>query len=364
ANGASRGDLNSGFLDQIQALCWMQTCIAKVGGDRTRATINGARARARPSVALRMTIGAGWAGLFGQGIAQSVYRTQLAGPRALVHRFEFYAEQAGCGGARTREETVGSLGKADMVTLGKAQDAANGLCSSLRWAFTDHPSALFQAGDFAKAPLIVGATSNETLSSGTDIPSALKSFFPAITDADVGAIVAAYPADDFTGAEQVMQFATGDAELRCGREVMSGAAAKSEVKTWTYTYNQANPTGGSDAAGHAAENWMVFRGSNTGADGTVTVTPQSPVELAFAAELIAYRLSFVRAGDSNAFKLAMSPPWDGYGADGSGGQAVRIEMQQDSRNGTSASGSYTERQLGEEGERCVLVGGMVEDLEN
>lgn len=43
-----------------------------------------------------------------------------------------------------------------------------------------------------------------------------------------------------------------------------GEAFAKAVQTWTYRYNQPNPTNGSDSVGHAAENWMMFLGTNTG----------------------------------------------------------------------------------------------------
>ena len=43
-----------------------------------------------------------------------------------------------------------------------------------------------------------------------------------------------------------------------------GTAFGEKSKAWTYRYNQPNPTTGSDVVGHAAENFMMFNGSNTG----------------------------------------------------------------------------------------------------
>ena len=44
---------------------------------------------------------------------------------------------------------------------------------------------------------------------------------------------------------------------------MGGGFAQ-KTKAFTYRYNQPNPTSGSPAVGHAAENWMMFLGTNTG----------------------------------------------------------------------------------------------------
>ena len=37
-----------------------------------------------------------------------------------------------------------------------------------------------------------------------------------------------------------------------------------QTKAFAYRYNQANPTSGSTIVNHAAENWMMFQGTNTG----------------------------------------------------------------------------------------------------
>ena len=50
------------------------------------------------------------------------------------------------------------------------------------------------------------------------------------------------------------------------RETIGNAAVKfSGGKVWTYRYNQPNPTENEPGiTEHAAENWMMFLGSNTG----------------------------------------------------------------------------------------------------
>ena len=51
---------------------------------------------------------------------------------------------------------------------------------------------------------------------------------------------------------------------RLQREIIGGAA-KIDSKAWVYRYNQPNPTAHEPGiTEHAAENWMMFLGSNTG----------------------------------------------------------------------------------------------------
>lgn len=73
------GDLNAGFLDQVEALRWVQKHITKFGGDPKKVTINGESAGGA-SVELHLIANAGQENLFRGAIAQSVYRTPLPTP--------------------------------------------------------------------------------------------------------------------------------------------------------------------------------------------------------------------------------------------------------------------------------------------
>lgn len=73
------GDLNAGFLDQIEALRWVQNHISKFGGDPNQVTINGESAGGS-SIELHLIASAGKENLFRGAIAQSVYRTPVPTP--------------------------------------------------------------------------------------------------------------------------------------------------------------------------------------------------------------------------------------------------------------------------------------------
>ncbi|KAF9224779.1 alpha/beta-hydrolase [Gyrodon lividus] len=352
-------DFNVGFEDQIQALKWVKQYISAFGGDPNRVTINGQSAGGS-SVELHMVAHEGEQ-LFHGAIAQSVYRTPLPTPEQQQPLFEFYSSYAGCG--------TGSIGKqmaclrnASISALARAQDAAtqgkfNGLYHTFHPVvdgvlFTGYPTLQFQLNEFTQVPLIVGSTSNETLSGGDNISLALKEYFPSLTETDIQEFLALYPLCDYDSATQRFQVATGEPDVICGREAMGGASSLFS-DTWTYRYNTPNPTSGSDAVAHAAENWMMFNGSNTGFNGTTTFTFQTPAELAFASELIAYWLSFVRSGNPNTYKLDMSPAWERYTPT----NKVRMVLMQDFQNQNlmTVSRSYMEEQPTGEGSRCAFA---------
>ena len=102
---------------------------------------------------------------------------------------------------------------------------------------------------------------------------------------------------------------------------------------------------------YSAEKWMMFRGTSTGFNGSTTFQPMTPQDDAFAAELIAYWLSFVRAGDPSTFRLARSPVWPAYTVQGK----ERIVLQEPRSEDTSVSGSVAEQEPELETSRCAFV---------
>jgi carboxylesterase type B len=79
---ATVGDLNAGFLDQIEALRWIKENIASFGGNPNQVTISGESAGGS-SVELHL-VAKNVERLFHRAIAQSVYRTPLPTPEQQV----------------------------------------------------------------------------------------------------------------------------------------------------------------------------------------------------------------------------------------------------------------------------------------
>ncbi|OBZ66688.1 Acetylcholinesterase [Grifola frondosa] len=275
--------------------------------------------------------------------------------------FDFYAEHAGCG-IGSVSARLACLRNASISALARAQDTAQYHCTAPFHLFhptldgkliVDTPTVSILQGNLRDIPIIVGATSNETLSGG-DIPTALKAFFPGLNDNDIDEYLEVYPSSDFDSDGQREQVATGESELICAREIIGRAAAK-KSKAWTYRYNQAVPTSGSSTVGHASENWMMFKGTSTGFNGSTVFQPMRPADEAFAEELIAYWLSFVRAGDPNTYKLARSPMWPSYTIN----KKERIVLQEGPDNSTTVSGSFPEVEPDLETKRCLFVASKV-----
>ncbi|KAK0494032.1 alpha/beta-hydrolase [Armillaria luteobubalina] len=354
ASSSEHGDLNVGFLDQTQALRWVKQHISSFGGDPEHVTINGQSAGGS-SVELHLV--AHGEQLFSGAIAQSVYRAALPSPEQQKPLFDFYAGKPGCGIGDLASQ-MDCLRNASIGDLARAQDSS---FAGPYYAFhpvidgkilTEHPTTAIDSGRFAQVPLIVGSTSNETSVASLDIGQTLKRFYPGLDDVD------AYPSSDFDSELQRLFVLGGETVFICARPILGTAYSSAGLKSWAYRYNQPNPTSSdTTTVAHAAENWMMFLGTNTGFNGTTTFSPMTAEEKAFAEELIAYWLSFVRAKNPNTFKLKRSPVWNGYTAD----SKDQIVLQQ---NTTTASGSFVELEPQKNGDRCRFVASKAEKEQN
>ncbi|KAL0565380.1 hypothetical protein V5O48_016647 [Marasmius crinis-equi] len=112
-------DLNAGFLDQIEALRWIQRNIRSFGGDPARVMIDGHSAGGS-SVLLHLLCEEEEK-LFAAAIAQSVYWVPV--PRVDQQRelFDFHANEAGCHEGNVSEQ-MECLRRTDVSALTRAQD--------------------------------------------------------------------------------------------------------------------------------------------------------------------------------------------------------------------------------------------------
>ncbi|KAF9460347.1 Alpha/Beta hydrolase protein [Collybia nuda] len=357
---SSLGDFNAGLQDQIQALRWVNKYISRFGGDASKVTING-QSSGGGSVQLHLLFTDIREALFRSAIAQSAPRRPVPTPEQQKPLFDFYAQKAGCG-AGSVETKLACLRSASVSTLARAQEAslASTYTATPYKSFqpildgviiTNHPTPALKAGHYARIPFIIGSTTNETLVGGPDIPSAWKKFCPGIIDEDVDNLLALYPSPDFVAEALRQQTAAGDFSIRCTRTIMASEYSKN-VPTWTYRYNQRDPTNPSLGVEHAAENWLMFLGSTISFNGSVTFTGLTPTENSFASELIAYWLSFVRTGNPNTHKLSRSPVWNGYNET----LRYRNVLQQDPAGSTTRTGIFLEQEVNLEIERCTVAG--------
>ncbi|EEB89171.1 hypothetical protein MPER_12759, partial [Moniliophthora perniciosa FA553] len=211
------GDMNAGFLDQVEALRWVKRYIHTFGGDPDRVTIDGHSAGGS-SIELHLVTGLDTGErLFTAAIAQSIYRVPVPTKEQQKELFEFYSSHAG----------------ADVSVLAHAQDLADtpefqGSYRAFRpvvdgTVVSDYPTRSIMQGSFKTVPLLVGATSNETSIPETDLEEGLRYLYPGLTDKDVEEIFEVYPPEEYDSPSQRFRVATGESVFICARTLMSQA---------------------------------------------------------------------------------------------------------------------------------------------
>ncbi|KAK7043872.1 hypothetical protein VNI00_008038 [Paramarasmius palmivorus] len=356
-------DLNAGLLDQIEALRWVKRNIAAWGGDPEKVTIVGESAGGS---AVQLLLTASYEEneepLFRAAIAQSVWRVPVPRVEDQLPLYEFFVGRLGC-----QVDDTDCLRNATVEDVARAQDAAvlgsfDGPYNTFHpvvdgQVITEYPTKVLLQERAKNVRLIVGATSNETDVYGTNLTETFLRTWPAMGVKDVEDVLALYPEEDFESEDQRFQVATGESLLLCAREIVAENHSNL-VPVWAYRYNEPNPTLNTTVVTHAAEIWWMHLGVGGGFNGTVTFTPLTSDQTAFAQELIAYWISFVREGDPNARRLPGSPFWPEYQSSREVEEKKRIVLQK------SGDGSHTEDEPWDELERCKVIAGKAEVMQN
>lgn len=366
---SEHGDLNAGFLDQIEGLRWIQNHIRKFGGDPEKVTISGLSAGAA-SIELHLVANDGKEDLFRGAIAQSIYRTPLPLPEQQQTLFDAYTQEVGCesGDLTTKMSCMRS---ASVDTLAIAQDYLTAAMKGYNSfhpvvdgkVLTDYPTRLIQNGIFRKVPLIVGATTNETDTGDLSLAAHARRYFPSLSDKNIDILQKAYPRSLFASEDLWRQTLCSDYSFNCARVLMASEWNKAGVNAWTYRYDHPDPAHGPGAGVfHAAENYIVFRGVHVDINGTHAFSQQSPPETAFSHEIISYWLSFVRTLDPNTHKLDRAPAWPEYSVKER--NRVVLNVAPTGSDYHAVSGSHVEIESEVDVQRCALITGMVDEMQN
>lgn len=205
---------------------------------------------------------------------------------------------------------------------------------------------LFEEGEVAKVPVIVGDDNDEgtrftpNVSTSSGFLNFIQANYPRLTPADLQLINSTYPprkqfplhAKYFGAAEE----AYGESTFTCpGIEITSSLATYlSPLKAWNYRYDvhdAQNETAGLGVP-HVSEEPAIFGPGNAGVCNNCSyMTYNKPI----VPIVMDYWISFILTLDPNTYKNPAAPEWKPWGS--SGGQRLKFQLNSTAMESVSAS---------------------------
>lgn len=296
ANGSWRLG-NQSLWDQRLALAWVKKNIAAFGGDPLRVTLFGQAGGAR-DVCLHMASPES-RGLFQRAIGHSAgCTTRQAGGDEAMRLAESFARRAGCGAA---DEGLACLRakSADELLAASVDVASFGPLVDGQF-LPDQPRALFDAGDIAKVPYLLGSNSDEgslllsgepPLLSAAELKAAITRYFST----PAASVAQRYPLSNFARDPNPYQAALarilGDASFVCTTYDTALRAARAGANVYLFNFDVPLTVAGMQlGASHGAELSFVFGSRVASTEGAQRVRES----------MQAYWSQFAASGDPNA----------------------------------------------------------------
>ncbi|KAE8440962.1 hypothetical protein EG329_006151 [Mollisiaceae sp. DMI_Dod_QoI] len=342
---------NNGLNDIIAAARWVKQYAIKFGGDPNHIVMSGDSAGANAiDILLTANNGAGFPDLFVGAAAES---TGWGGDPYAVDRDAEFAKNVnstGCSG------TPDPLDCMRLLPINEFQNktTTDGWGPTIDGKLLMAPHyEMMEQGKFQKIPVIYGTASNEgtpdfisnqSAATDADIEKHIRdSVGPAITDAQVQAMLTAYPSSlnnlsffgrDVSAKNQTLRKGKGpqwqrdaaimtELKLTCVAAFFSDMfAASGLTANYQYRYNVLDTTPGGLAdqgifTPHTSELYAIWGRNHTDAnDPKCFAIDSANGGCASAIPIVqSYWISFVRALNPNTFRLAGTPIWESWTID-------------------------------------------------
>ena len=307
---------NQGILDQRMVMQWVQSNIAPFGGDPNNVMIFGESAGAF-DVCFHM-VSEGSRGLFHRALGESGGCTTSLRTRSEAEaEANVFAEAMGCGDASDVAACLRAVPVADLLMEapvdGAIEDPPGGDFYSggtPRWQFqavvdgvviADQPRTLFDDGNVADVPYVLGSNSDEgtlfhvlqpEVETEAEYLEALERRYGETVAAQVAE---AYPVTDFDSPQDALERVTGDGGLVCSVRDTAKRAAAAGLDVFLYNFDRPIPIPALQVLGlgatHGAEIAYVF--------GSIGPDVIGEDDLALSATMQRYWGRFAATGDPN-----------------------------------------------------------------
>ncbi|GKT56033.1 lipase 1 [Colletotrichum tofieldiae] len=310
------GGLNAGIKDMIKALEWVQTNIAKFGGNPEQVVLDGVSAGGS-AVGLLMAANTGGKQLFAGGIAESGGWVTMRTMEQGQSQYDCLAKEKGCSGST---DSLSCLRALNQSAVRSSSCWFNpGIDGEL---FTDSMVNLFKQGKYTKVPTIWGSCAQEgtmysapqSTNSTEEANTWLLGQDPSLSNASLAILDELYidvpePVYPDSGIKwRQAANAIGDVGNHCIIRNIQDYFARDEVPTYNYKYAVQDPK--SEAEGFGAYhtvNTYAFWGPNR-TDGSAP-TSYFDINKPIISQFRKYWVSFIRNLDPNTDRERGAAEW-------------------------------------------------------
>ncbi|MCJ1285409.1 hypothetical protein MMC26_004749 [Xylographa opegraphella] len=350
----SGASLNNGLKDQRKALEWIQSNIAKFGGDPDHVTLGGQSAGAGSVTQHLAAYGGRNDNLFHAAVAQSQSFPAVRTVAQSQYQYDHLVTRANCSSSSNTLACLRSLPIAAFQAANLNEPFPNATKAPIfpynpvldHDFVTDYPIRSFTSGKFVKVPTIFGDDTNEgtifadqSVKTAADSEAFLVDQFPALNSTQLAQYNTLYALNDPSPSPywHHVSIAYGETRYICPGVVLSTVMTAYNVPTWNYRYDVLDPV--AVAAGlnvqHGAEMPALW------APGWPAPTSYSTTNRNIVPVMQGYWTSFIRGFDPNPYRAKGTPEWKPWGA----GQRMWLVA-----NGSAMEG-LEERQR----ERCAYI---------